>query len=355
MNDLEFAAKYLAHYGYLSGAEFAKGGPLQDSDISAQLSQLQAVGGLDITGELDAPTIELMKRPRCGCTDVQRIFKGIEFAKWRKNPLTFYVATYVHGLSVPEQDAILIQAWEQWEAVAGIQLVKVDSPQADIVISTGRGGAQNFDGPSGTLAWAFLPNGSDQQLLMRFDLDETWVKDNPGAGILLLNVACHEFGHLLGLDHSRMPTALMAPFYKPSIFKPQPTDDIPRIQALYGPPVTTQPPVPPTVPPTVPPSQPPGVPPMNFPLDAIRQILAFFNGTDKSLRKLVKAVAVVATFAADYLPDSTVALLAEPLPDDLAIGFLQTMEAAATSEAQAALNIPWTLLLKWLFSKLAGI
>jgi hypothetical protein len=126
-------------------------------------------------------------------------------------------------------------AWNDWQAAADIVLTPTNSQQgADIVIATGRGPGQSFDGPSGTLAWAFLPNGSDQQLLMRFDFDERWAKDSPQAGVLFRNVACHEFGNLLGLEHSRQSSALMAPFYSPSIVSPQANDDIPRIQALYG-------------------------------------------------------------------------------------------------------------------------
>ncbi len=84
---------------------------------------------------------------------------------------------------------------------------------------------------------------------MRFDLDERWVIGNPQGGILMRNVACHEFGHLLGLEHSTRQTALMAPYYAPSIVKPQASDDVPRIQALYG-----AAPVPPPVPTPIPPA-----------------------------------------------------------------------------------------------------
>ena len=103
-------------------------------------------------------------------------------------------------------------------------------------MSIGAGRRDQFDGPGGTLAWAQLPPGNsfNGQLLCRFDEAETWVLNRNQRGVLLVNVACHEIGHLLGLRHSNVQTALMAPFYSPGVTKPQLKDDVTRIQRLYG-------------------------------------------------------------------------------------------------------------------------
>jgi hypothetical protein len=69
---------------------------------------------------------------------------------------------------------------------------------------------------------------------MKFDLGETWTADPTHRGILYLNVAAHEFGHLFGLDHSKLRGALMAPYYNPGVASPKRKDDITRFQSLYG-------------------------------------------------------------------------------------------------------------------------
>lgn len=55
-------------------------------------------------------------------------------------------------------------------------------------------------------------------------------------GTDLLQVAAHEFGHVLGLQHSLEPEAVMCPFYSDSYPLQLSEDDKRGIQHLYGPP-----------------------------------------------------------------------------------------------------------------------
>lgn len=212
----EFWQAYAEYHGYKSVQEF------------------QRMTGLPESGKLDFGTTFALELPRCGVSDALR---ATEDARWRKTRLNYFVESYVEQLDRGTQDDLFKAAWQSWADAADVRFTQVAGQhQADLVISTGRGARPGFDGPGKVLAWAQLPNGTDQPLLMRFDLDEAWTIQ------LLRCVAAHEFGHLLGLDHSRERTALMYPYANPAVWTPQARDDVPRIQAYYGPPVGGPPP-----------------------------------------------------------------------------------------------------------------
>ncbi len=250
--DVKFAVEYLQYFGYVSTAVLQD---VTEDELAKAVRAFQRTFGLKITGELDSPTLRAMREPRCGCPD--HIDKGnaahVQFLRaqevtaakrnrWNKQGLTYFIAQHVPGkLSKLEQERIFQTAFLAWDNVCGLNIAQTKvAKKADIIITTGRGPVHNFDGRGGTLAWAYMPTGTDQQLTMRFDLDETWVGQPQDRGILLLNTAAHEFGHLLGLGHSKRNSALMAPYYNPFIAVPQVDDDIPRIQKIYGPNTTPQ-------------------------------------------------------------------------------------------------------------------
>ncbi len=230
--ELDTALNYIATYQW-NEAE----GPLTPQKVEEYTKNVQKALGLKPTGSIDHQLVKMMEHtPRCGLPDYA-MADGPQAAKWGLSELTYFVEQYVEGLSKTDQDAILAKAWSSWSNVANLKFTRVNTAgKANFVISTGRGRGSNFDGPGNTLAWAYLPSGNSYQgqLLMRFDLDERWLATAGQRGILMENVACHEFGHLLGLDHSRISTALMAPYYSPNVPKPVDNDDVKRIVALYG-------------------------------------------------------------------------------------------------------------------------
>lgn len=263
-NPLRSVLSYLEHFGYFK--ELLSGwGNITLEDILAALKDFQSMAGLPKSdGHVTPRVVKLMAQPRCGVPDIIRPhhkeFQGMFRAAdamlnaWVKRGLTWYRQSYTGGIDQATQDAIVQKAFDSWTQYGPLTVQRTNDPNAaDIVISTGQGPQSNFDGPGGVLAWCYLPNGQDSQLLMEFDLAESWCPDATQNGIPMINVATHELGHGLGLTHSNLQSALMAPVLNRAIATPQQRDDIPRFEARYpgGPAQPQQPSNPPATKPSV--------------------------------------------------------------------------------------------------------
>ncbi|XP_067463467.1 collagenase 3-like [Thunnus thynnus] len=256
VQDESFAESYLKKFFNLteeSGPTIRRG----ISPITKKLTEMQRFFGLQITGTLDADTIAMMKKPRCGVPDdnIARFSTFGNNLKWQKNSLTYRIENYTPDMSVAEVDDSMEKALQVWAKVTPLRFTRIYSGTADIMISFGRqshGDYYPFDGPQGTLAHAFAPSpgiGGDAH----FDDDENFTFRS-NRGFVLFMVAAHEFGHSLGLSHSDDPGALMYPTYSyrnPDTFV-LPRDDVNGIQSLYGPNPDKDPVQPGPQPPTTP-------------------------------------------------------------------------------------------------------
>lgn len=229
---------FLIQFGYLAVDETS---PAAVEDATAAL---QHAYGLPVTGALDEMTTRALARtPRCGLPDTLEARDALN--RWAKNHLRYFIEGVPrgNGLTTTEASGAIARAFGSWSQVCGLTFERVELPSnAEIIIGVGRGSRSGFDGSSGTLAWAELPpiDGFKGRLTMRFDLDENFVTVPKSQGILLQNVACHEIGHLLGLNHTNVNGSLMLPTYSPMLAAPQ-SDDIRRAQTRYGQPKRVEP------------------------------------------------------------------------------------------------------------------
>ncbi|XP_049646645.1 stromelysin-3 [Suncus etruscus] len=184
-----------------------------------------------------------LRPPRCGVPDPPEGLNArnrqkrfvLSGGRWEKTDLTYRILRFPWQLLREQVRQAMAEALQVWSDVTPLTFTEVQEGRADIMIDFIRyshGDDLPFDGPGGVLAHAFFPK-THRQGDVHFDYDETWtIGDNQGTD--LLQVAAHEFGHMLGLQHTNAAKAVMAPFYTfryPLSLSP---DDRRGIQYLYG-------------------------------------------------------------------------------------------------------------------------
>lgn len=204
---------------------------------------------------------EFWRRPRCGVPDYPPLTQvGLSYynlkkkkgglsrqqrkkrfalfgGRWEKTDLSYKILRFPWQMSDDKVRRVLQEAFSVWSSVTPLTFREVITEKADIIIDFNRywhGDSLPFDGPGGILAHAFFPR-THREGEVHFDYDEHWTLGND-VGTDLLQVAAHEFGHVLGLQHSLEPDAVMNPFYSDSYPLQLSEDDKRGIQYLYGPP-----------------------------------------------------------------------------------------------------------------------
>ncbi|XP_047515273.1 stromelysin-3-like [Pieris napi] len=232
------AMMYLAQYGYLSPSvkNPSSGHIMDESSWRRAIAEFQSFAGLNTTDE----TIHVMALPRydvrykVGCGENRRKRYVVQGSKWRAKNLTYKISKYPSRLNGTEVDAELAKAFSVWANYTDLTFTQKRNGRVHIEIRFEKGehgDGDPFDGPGGIYAHAYFPMFRGDT---HFDDDEEW-SINSKRGINLFQVAAHEFGHALGLEHGNVSSGLMSPYY----YKYDPAfqldqDSIKGIQAIYG-------------------------------------------------------------------------------------------------------------------------
>ncbi|KAK7386915.1 hypothetical protein VNO78_27287 [Psophocarpus tetragonolobus] len=256
---------YFQRFGYIPHAPPSNFSDEFDDALESAIKAYQKNFNLNVSGVLDAATLQQIVLPRCGNADIingtttmKKENETASFTKPRFHTVAHYTLfpgmprwpegteelTYAFfpGNDLSESvRAVFAAAFARWAEVTRLTFRETASYfGADIRIgffSGDHGDGEPFDGSLGTLAHAFSPTNG------RFHLDaaEDWVVSGDvtrsalATAVDLESVAVHEIGHLLGLGHSSVEEAVMFPTIssrKKKVVLAK--DDVEGIQFLYG-------------------------------------------------------------------------------------------------------------------------
>jgi len=220
--------KRLQKLGYFGSQSWAQIKKISGKSLEAVVREYQNFHGLEPTGIVGPRTAHVMARHRCGLPDFNITSKD-NVCKWPHKNITYHSKLVLPGITDVQATLAFDAAIMQWANVCAIEPVRVDDVNhANIHARSGKGRGVNLDDRGGTLAWSELPCGvtANMQLDQMYDEAEEWTFD------MAVAVTCHELGHALGLEHLGRGN-LMAPYYDPTVTKPQ-KGDIDEMVKLYG-------------------------------------------------------------------------------------------------------------------------
>jgi len=204
--------EFLLMSGHLTVAEEESGSASPSSAVHKALRRFQRGSGLKVSGELDEATRRSILAPQCLVAD------GSGPCCLESHTLAYRWGKPPHNFDGSPQEAFdqVRKAMDIWEMVGGLGGGKIvfrqAAPQdtADFEV-----GWADLSGPGGVdvIAFADLPGNcsetTDGPRPLHFSQNESWDIGGEAGSFDVLSVALHELGHILGLQHSNQPGAVM--------------------------------------------------------------------------------------------------------------------------------------------------
>lgn len=237
---------FLVRFGYLVEGAFQPGE--LNKETSEALGKFQEFNSLPASGGFDEETKEQMTTPRCAMPDARN--GRIAFTttcKWNKTTLTFAFDTGTDDISGDGEFDAVRSAFATWASVIPLTFSEVAQDQnPDIGIGWRPASDPDFsmvaDEFGDTLAHAdfppgcsFFPTDPVPKPVHFDDTEHKWVVGAAPGEFDVETVALHELGHILGLQHSTVPGAVMfASVADNTTLRTLTPDDIAGAQSLYG-------------------------------------------------------------------------------------------------------------------------
>lgn len=231
---------FLQRFGYLDRDKHASRGELTP-EVSHAIRGYQQQHALPESGEFDEQTRAQMTTSRCGMADPATALAFTTVCAWDRTDLTYAIDAGTSDIPGEEEFTAVRSAFDTWQIHTPLnffEILPTDGP--DIVVGWRSTVHEDFDLTGGAIAHAdFPPNcellspGLPQPL--HFDNGEHfWVVGASPTAHDVESVALHEIGHIIGLEHSNVPGAVMFPTISTNtIRRTLTTDDKDGALSLY--------------------------------------------------------------------------------------------------------------------------